>query len=70
MCATPLHRKFNNPLKIVEYIEVYRMLGALKFYIYNDSSTQNVAEVLKHYENEGILEVFDFKTEKGSLDYP
>lgn len=54
----------------MEYIEVFRMLGAMKFYIYNDSSTQNVAEVLKHYENEGILEVFDFKTEKGSLDYP
>lgn len=65
VCGTPLYGNFSNTLRLVEYIEIYRKMGAKKFYIYNDSSTKNVSKVLNYYEDEGIVKVLDWQMDRG-----
>lgn len=65
VCGTPLHNNYKSSLRIVEFVEIHKMLGSTKFYIYNDSSTENVGKVLNFYKTKGILEVLDWHTETG-----
>lgn len=65
VCGTPLYGNFSNTLRLVEYIEIYRKMGAKKFYIYNDSATKNVSKILNYYEDEGIVKVFDWPMDRG-----
>lgn len=65
ICADPLHDSYNNTLRIVEFIELYKLLGATKFYIYNDTISSDVDKVLRYYQKLGYLEVLDWKIEKG-----
>jgi hypothetical protein len=41
---------FTNWPKLIEFIEVWRVLGASKFYFYYQSVTREVYEVFKEYE--------------------
>ncbi len=43
-----------------EWIEYHRMVGVEHFWLYNNSSTDNYAEILKPYIKEGIIELFDW----------
>uniref|UniRef100_A0A914CRX5 Glycosyltransferase family 92 protein n=1 Tax=Acrobeloides nanus TaxID=290746 RepID=A0A914CRX5_9BILA len=47
---------FTNWPKLIEFIEVWRVLGASKFYFYYQSVTREVYEVFKEYEKLGIVE--------------
>jgi hypothetical protein len=38
-----------------EWIEYYRLLGATKFYLYDNDSEDNVKEVIRHYIDSGIV---------------
>lgn len=60
ICAGPLQFNFQNALRIVEHVEVYKLLGAHKFYIYNASVDKNVDKVLNYYKNRGDIEVLQF----------
>lgn len=67
VCAGPLQNNFSNSLRLVEYFEIYKILGATKFYIYNDSITTSVDRVLRHYQKEKTVEVFQWKLEKSDF---
>lgn len=43
-----------------EWIEYHRMVGVQHFWLYNDASTDNWAEVLAPYIEQGIVEVTDW----------
>uniref|UniRef100_A0A914BW08 Glycosyltransferase family 92 protein n=1 Tax=Acrobeloides nanus TaxID=290746 RepID=A0A914BW08_9BILA len=46
---------FTNWPKLIEFIEVWRILGASKFYFYYQSVSREVYEVFKEYEKMGIV---------------
>lgn len=43
-----------------EWIEYHRMLGATKFYLYNNNSTDNYKEILKPYIKKHIVTLIDW----------
>lgn len=43
-----------------EWIEYHRMVGVEHFWLYNDGSTDNWAEVLAPYISQGVVEVMDW----------
>lgn len=57
ICVGPLQQNYNEVLRIVEFIEINRLLGIEKFYMYNLSTTTNVQRVLEYYNNLGIVEI-------------
>lgn len=63
----PLHHNYNRTLRLVEFVEIYKMMGASKFYVYNDASTSSVQKVLQYYQNEGIMDVFEWSVRKGAF---
>lgn len=67
--CSPFHANFKQALRLVEYIEIYKMMGAKKFYIYNDYSSSNVQKVLDYYQNQSTVEVIEWLTHKGLLYY-
>lgn len=46
----------NEGTYIIEWIEFHRMVGAEKFYFYDNESEDNTAEILKPYIDAGIVE--------------
>ncbi|KAL4660772.1 glycosyltransferase family 92 protein F13G3.3-like [Arapaima gigas] len=70
-CSREIRRKwiavikegFKNPCldlhgaKFVQTIEIYKILGVQKVYIYNTSCGPDLEKVLQYYKEEGILEV-------------
>lgn len=57
VCISTLYGNYSNVLQMVQHIEMYKIMGASKVTIYNTSISQNVDMVLRHYIDEGILEV-------------
>lgn len=49
MCVPAFQDKFSNVLRIVEFVELYKLLGVSKFYFYNESITNDVDKVLRYY---------------------
>lgn len=67
ICGGPLQRKFSNALRLVEHIEIYRLLGVTKQYFYNASVTKDVNKVLKYYEGSEDIEILNFHIENGKM---
>ncbi|KAM9330231.1 beta-1,4-galactosyltransferase galt-1-like [Gastrophryne carolinensis] len=57
VCISTLYGKFHNVLQMVQSIEMYKILGATRVTIYNTSCSRDVDKVLRHYIDEGTLEV-------------
>ncbi|XP_073473422.1 beta-1,4-galactosyltransferase galt-1-like [Aquarana catesbeiana] len=57
VCISTLFGNHNNVLQMIQSIEMYKILGASKITIYNTNCSQDVDKVLRHYIDEGILEV-------------
>lgn len=57
VCVKPLHYEFNRAVWLVEFIEMYKILGADHFIFYNHTVGPDVEAVLRYYAKEGILEV-------------
>uniref|UniRef100_A0A914CXE7 Glycosyltransferase family 92 protein n=1 Tax=Acrobeloides nanus TaxID=290746 RepID=A0A914CXE7_9BILA len=55
VCVAPLYW-FSNWPRLIEFIEIWRVLGASKFYFYYQSVTREVYEIFKEYEKLGIVE--------------
>lgn len=53
-----------------EWIEYHHhVLGATKFYLYNNDSTDNYEEILEPYTKKGIVEIIDWEScEKNALN--
>lgn len=60
VCVPSIQNRFNDALRIVEFVEIYKMLGASKFYFYNFSMNANVNRVLAYYREIGVAEVFEW----------
>uniref|UniRef100_A0A1A9WYT5 Glycosyltransferase family 92 protein n=1 Tax=Glossina brevipalpis TaxID=37001 RepID=A0A1A9WYT5_9MUSC len=57
VCVAPLQRSYRNVLRIAEFVEMYRLLGAKHFYFYYDNHNRDVKRLLKVYRKEGIADV-------------
>ncbi|XP_077334408.1 beta-1,4-galactosyltransferase galt-1-like [Lithobates pipiens] len=57
VCISTLYGNYNNVLQVIQSIEMYKILGASKVTIYNNNCSQDVDKVLRHYIDEGTLEV-------------
>ena len=49
MCIKPLFGRFNDALRLIEFIEFYKLLGATNFVFYLQSVGESVMKVLKNY---------------------
>ena len=55
VCVQPLHSGYNRALWFVEFIEMYRLLGADHFYFYDHSPGPEIKRILQYYEEKGLV---------------
>ena len=60
LCVKPIYGKWDNPLRLVEFIEMYRLLGVDHFLFYNHSIGEKASEVLGHYKVTGYVTLLDW----------
>ena len=60
LCVKPIYGKWDNPLRLVEFIEMYRLLGVDHFLFYNHSIGEKASEVLGHYKATGYVTLLDW----------
>ena len=61
------HPVFGHPLppaRIVEWVEMQKLLGVSKIVFYNESMDDSTATVLEHYRDQGLVEIHQAKTIK------
>lgn len=61
VCIPAILNHYNDALRIVEFVEFYRLLGATKFYFYKWWIGDNVDKVLTYYKEAGVAEVFEWR---------
>lgn len=64
VCSGPIQGKFENALRIAEYVEIYQLLGASKFYFYNMSMSSEVENLARHYESQGLAEIVSWNIDE------
>ena len=57
VCISTLFGNYTNVLQFVQSMEMYRLLGAGKVFVYKSSCGPLLQKVLDHYSAEGLLEV-------------
>lgn len=57
VCVKPLHYDYNRVLQLVEFIELYRLLGATHVTLYNDTVGNEADCALKYYKNKGLVTI-------------
>jgi hypothetical protein len=62
VCVPAFQGNYSKVLRIVEFIEIYKLMGAYKFYFYNASISQDVDRVLRYYVENDNVEVLDWNT--------
>jgi hypothetical protein len=62
VCAGPAF-DYTNSLRIVEYVELWKKLGATKFYFYNKTVSAAVDRVVRFYRDHGDMRVFNWTLE-------
>ncbi|GFO28225.1 upf0392 protein f13g3.3 [Plakobranchus ocellatus] len=67
VCVSPLFGHITTS-KLVEFIELSRILGADHLYMYNFSIPAQVSEVLEYYSNLGVVTVLPFALPTGVRD--
>ena len=60
VCLSQIFNNNNNALQFVQTMEMYKIFGIQRVVIYNISSGAEVDKVMKHYVEEGTLEVIDW----------
>jgi len=58
VCIRPLFFGHRVGISLVEFIEFYRIIGADKFFFYNYFIETEDRQILKYYEDIGVVEVF------------
>ncbi|XP_075119881.1 beta-1,4-galactosyltransferase galt-1-like [Leptodactylus fuscus] len=64
VCISAFYGQYNNVLQVIQTIEMYKLLGASKVTIYNNSCHDNVDKVLRHYIQEGVVDVIPWPIDK------
>jgi hypothetical protein len=62
VCATPAYNN-KNSLRLVEYVEFWKLLGATKFYFYNKTIGRSVDRVIRYYQDRGEMKVINWTIE-------
>lgn len=57
VCIPPLYGDQITLTNFVEFIEMNRIFGASKFYIYNESIGKRLSKVMKRYQRQGVVMV-------------
>ena len=60
VCMSPHNFQTDREMKLIEWIELNRILGASHFVIYRFSKSQNMDKVLRLYSERGLAEVIDW----------
>lgn len=60
VCPGPIQGNYQNALRIAEYVEMNRILGASKFYFYNLSMSKDVEDLIRYYESQEIAEIISW----------
>ena len=60
VCIQPIHTLYNRALWFVEFIEMYRILGADHFTFYDHSAGPEVKKILNYYEKIGLVTVMSW----------
>ncbi|XP_033211221.1 uncharacterized protein LOC117169137 [Belonocnema kinseyi] len=55
ICVKPLHYDYNRVLQLVEFIELYRLLGGTHVTLYNDTVGPDAGCALRYYEQKGYV---------------
>lgn len=61
VCIKPGHFDMSQRNRVIEFIELYRLLGVNHFTFYNISFSEKTDWVLRKYVDEGIVEVIPWK---------
>lgn len=57
ICVAPVHHGYYNALRVAEFFEFYKILGASMVYIYEKSITTKVKNLLKYYETNKMAQI-------------
>lgn len=60
VCAISISSKFQTPLRLVEFIELWKILGADHFYFYDLFAQPQMKKLLAHYSSEGVATVMNW----------
>ena len=60
VCVGPLQANYSDVLRVVEFVEMYRIMGATHFYFYHMDCTADVLRVLNYYRDQGLAEILDW----------
>ncbi|XP_055374422.1 uncharacterized protein LOC129607424 [Condylostylus longicornis] len=55
--STGLNHNYTNTLNFIEFIELYKLLGAEKFYFYHFNASHNMIQALNYYLREGVIKI-------------
>ena len=71
VCVKPIWGNYSKTLEIVEFIELNKLLGVSKFFIYNESISDEVSCVLNYYKDkENLVSVVPWNLpSKIEIDY-
>ncbi|XP_050303883.1 uncharacterized protein LOC126741505 [Anthonomus grandis grandis] len=61
VCVKPLHYDYNKVMEILEFIELYRIMGVNHFFLYNHTVGPQVDCILRHYEREGLVTILPWQ---------
>ena len=50
LCVKPLHNQYNRAVWLVEFIQLYNLLGVTQFVFYNHSIGPDVQRVLEYFQ--------------------
>ncbi|XP_034476303.1 uncharacterized protein LOC117783153 isoform X1 [Drosophila innubila] len=63
VCVGPLQENYSNVLRLVEFVEMYRLQGAVHFYFYYVEASEEVRRVLDHYQHLRLADVFEWNVQ-------
>ncbi|XP_056408563.1 uncharacterized protein LOC130312652 [Hyla sarda] len=67
VCISAVFGQYNNVLQAIQSIEMYRLLGASRVTIYNNSCSQAMDKVLRYYSQQGFVEVVQWPIDRHLL---
>ncbi|XP_061401277.1 uncharacterized protein LOC133337028 [Musca vetustissima] len=68
ICVAPLQANTTTALGLVEFIEMYRLLGAGHFYFYAATYTKEVTDILSYYRKLGFVDTLHWNLGDHQLD--
>ena len=63
VCVKPMHSRIFNSAsaRLIEHIELYKILGARKSFYYVQSASDHAMKILKHYQSQDQAEIVDWR---------